>query len=128
MRRYEGADNHSVFIIDDDNAIRSYLTAILRTEGFKVVGEAGAIEKAEKQLALHPATVVLLDINLPAQDGLTALSKLRVTYPNACFIMISGEATAGNVQAAIAEGARGFVAKPFTITKVSQALARALKL
>ncbi len=42
--------------------------------------------------------------------------------------MISGDSTAEHVQTAITQGARGFVAKPFTIENVAQAIARALNL
>lgn len=124
----EGASQYTVFLIDDDEAIRAYLTVILRGEGFNVVGEAGSIDKAQKQLRSLKADVVFLDINLPDADGLTALASLKAAHPKTCFIMISGDSTAEHVQTAIAQGARGFVAKPFTIENVAQAIARALNL
>ncbi len=54
----EGASQHTVFLIDDDEAIRAYLSVILRGEGFNVVGEAGSIDKAQKQLRSLKADVV----------------------------------------------------------------------
>ena len=124
----KGADKHSVLIVDDDDMMRAYLRTMLRAVGFGVVGEVGDVARARKALAQRPVSVVLLDINLPGEDGLTALKTLRNEYPDTAFIMLSGDSTAGNVQAAIADGARGFVAKPFAAENVYRSISRALQL
>lgn len=123
-----GANKHSVLLVDDDSMIRSYLSLILRNEGFNIAGEVGDITKAKQQLKRSQASVVFLDINLPEENGLTALSDLRKEYPETCFIMISGESTAPNVSAALSDGAKGFITKPFTTESVIQAIGRALQL
>lgn len=124
----QGANKHSVLLVDDDSMIRSYLSLILRNEGFNISGEVGDIAKAKQQLNRSKATLVFLDINLPEENGLTALSELREAYPETCFIMISSESTAPNVSAALADGAKGFITKPFTTESVIQAVSRALQL
>lgn len=124
----DGAEKHSVLLIDDDGMIRSYLSLILRSEGFLIAGEVGDIVKAKQCLKKSSVSLVLLDINLPDEDGLTALKALRAAHPTICFIMISGDSTLPNVKAAIEEGAKGFVAKPFTVESVMQTVKRALDL
>lgn len=123
-----GADKYTVLLVDDDEAIRAYLALILREEGFDVIGEASSIDAAEQQLRVRPASLVFLDINLPGENGLHALSKLSACFVHTRFVMISGEATPDMRQAAMNEGALGFVAKPFTIEKVSHEVARVLQL
>ena len=124
----QGADKHSVLLVDDDNMIRNYLSLILRNEGFKIAGEVGDIAKAKQQLKRSKVTLVLLDINLLEDNGLTALPELRQEYPDICFMMISGDSTVSNVTTALKDGAKGFVTKPFTIDSVIQAVGRALQL
>lgn len=124
----QGADRHRVLIVDDDDMMRAYLSSMLRAAGFRVVGEAGDAARARRLLAQQPVTVVFLDINLPGENGLSALKTLRAGYPDVAFIMLSADATAANVQAAVAEGARGFVAKPFAAGNVYRSVARALGL
>jgi DNA-binding NtrC family response regulator len=113
-------------IVDDDDMIRSYLSIILRQEGYTIAGEVGDVQKARKVLGRMPVSVLFLDINLPGVDGLTAMKDLRTAYPDMQIIILSGESTAQNVKTAMAEGAQGFVTKPFTAEKVIQSMHKAL--
>jgi len=119
-------ETHSVLIVDDDDMIRSYLSIILRREGYSIAGEVGDVRKAQKVLSRMPVSVIFLDINLPGIDGLTALKDLRAAYPDTRVIMLSGDSTTQNVTTAIAEGAQAFVTKPFTAEKVIQSIHKAL--
>ncbi len=121
------AGHPTILIVDDDDMIRSYLSLILRQEDYTIMGEVGDISRAERVMSLKPVSLVFLDINLPGTDGLTALKTLRASYPKTRFIMISSESTSQNVKAAMAEGAKGFVTKPFNAEKVIQAARRALE-
>jgi CheY-like chemotaxis protein len=121
-----GAEKYSILIVDDDDMMRSYLRLILREAGFRIVGEVGDVAKAQKILKQQPVSAVFLDINLPGEDGLSALKGWRTAYPDTAIIMLSGESTLQNVQTAIAEGAKGFVSKPIAAGKVLQALHRAI--
>lgn len=116
----------AILIVDDDDMIRSYLSMILRQEGYVIAGEVGDVPRARKVLSQKPVSVVFLDINLPGQDGLSALKDIHAEYPTVHVIMISSDATSENVKSAIAQGAQGFVTKPFAADKVIQATQRAL--
>ena len=119
-------ETKSVLIVDDDDMIRSYLSIILRREGYSIAGEVGDVQKAQKVLSRGPVSVLFLDINLPGMDGLTALKDLRTSYPSMPIIILSGESTSQNVKTAIADGAHSFVTKPFTAEKVIQTIRQAL--
>jgi DNA-binding NarL/FixJ family response regulator len=72
--------------------------------------------------------MLLLDSNLPGEDGRTALTTLRHEFPDTAFIGLSGDSAAGKVQAAMAGGAPGFVAKPFAAENVCRSIGPALQL
>ena len=116
----------SVLIVDDDDMIRSYLSLILRQEGYSIAGEVGDVNKAQKVLGRMPVSLMFLDINLPGVDGLTALKEMRANYPHTQVIILSGESTMQNIKIAIAEGAQGFITKPFTANKIIESVRKAL--
>jgi two-component system chemotaxis response regulator CheY len=117
-----------VLVVDDDMLIREVLKAILRSEGFKVVGEARDGEAGIAQTdALRP-DVVCLDINMPGMSGLDALKVLREKFPQVRVVMITGEASTGTVRDAVSSGASGYIIKPFNAKRVSAVLRTAFKL
>jgi DNA-binding NarL/FixJ family response regulator len=80
-----------VLIVDDVASTRHFLRAVLESSSqFDVVGEAdngaSAIQSAD---ALHP-DVVLLDLCMPAPDGLTALDCVTRVAPGTCVVIMSG--------------------------------------
>jgi CheY-like chemotaxis protein len=64
--------------------------------------------------------IVFLDINLPDVTGHELLEKFIAIDPDAYIVMLSGNADRANITTAMARGAKGFVAKPFTIDKLLQ--------
>lgn len=115
-----------VLIIDDDTLMRALLRAILRDEGYVVVGEskdgASGIEACE---ALKP-DVVCLDVNMPGMSGLDTLRVLRERYPGVIVVMITADSTMGTVREAVSLGAAGYLIKPFTPKRVADALRSAI--
>lgn len=64
--------------------------------------------------------VIFLDIGLPDMNGLEILSDILAVDPEAYIVIISGNGSRENVLKAIAIGAKGFIAKPFTQDKIFQ--------
>ena len=65
-----------LLIVDDDEQIRSLLTRYLTREGFAVAGvEDGAA--MDEWLTHHPVDLVILDLMLPGEDGLSLVRRLR---------------------------------------------------
>lgn len=114
----------NILIVDDNDLMRSLLRGILRSEGYNVVGEARngatAIEMAER---IRP-DIVCLDVMMPTMNGLEALRQIKAAHPEMWVIMVSGNASPENVQEAIANGAAGFIVKPFNAAKVLATLRR----
>jgi len=116
-----------VLVVDDDMLIREVLKAILRSEGFKVVGEARDGEAGIAQTDSLRPDIVCLDISMPGMSGLDALKVLREKFPQVRVVMITGDATTGTVREAVSSGAAGYIIKPFNAKRVAAVLHAALK-
>jgi DNA-binding NarL/FixJ family response regulator len=78
-----------VLIVDDDPSVRQILRLILEVEDFEVVGEAGdGVEAVPQAVELRPDFVVL-DQQMPNQDGETTAGLLRSLVPGATIIACS---------------------------------------
>ena len=100
-----------VLIVDDDPAIRQMLSEYLGEHGYEVaVAASGVAMRAELERA-RPA-VVLLDIGLPGEDGLTLARFLRERY-EVGIIMVTGADEVVDRVAGLEVGADDYIAKPF---------------
>jgi two-component system, chemotaxis family, chemotaxis protein CheY len=116
----------TVVVADDDAITRGLLCAVLRNVGMQVLEEARDGAQALALLQKLRPQVLCLDIEMPGLSGLEALQKLRETDQDTIVLMISGATTAENVRAAVASGANGVIAKPFSASKLVAEMQRAL--
>ncbi len=99
-----------VLIADDRPQVRSALRLLLEQgSGVTVVGEAVDMEQALELTAGQRPDLVLLDWELPGQDGDAVLARLRAVRPGLVVIALSGRPEAR--RAALAAGADAFVSK-----------------
>ena len=104
-----------VLIVDDSATIRSLLTATLATEAdLKVVGASVNGRAAVDMLATAAPDIVLLDIEMPVLDGISALREIRRLEPKLPVIMFSSltERGAKATLDALLAGANDYAAKP----------------
>ncbi|MCG8548136.1 MAG: chemotaxis response regulator protein-glutamate methylesterase [Alphaproteobacteria bacterium] len=102
-------------VVDDSAVIRGMFTKMLEAEGdIEVVATAGDGSMALKAIERKPAEVILLDIEMPNMDGLTALPKLIEAKPDVMVIMASSltQRNAEITLRAMRMGAADCVAKP----------------
>jgi chemotaxis response regulator CheB len=97
-----------VLLVDDENIVRDGFATILRLQpDLEVVGEGHdgleALEMAEKT---RP-NVILLDLQMPRQDGLTTIPLLRERVPDAAILVLTSFAETDKVYSALRSGARG---------------------
>lgn len=100
-----------ILIVDDHPVVRTAIRAILESHSLQVCGEAEDGRKAvELVLSLKPE-IVLLDINMPGMDGLSASGEIRRVSPSTKIVFL----TVHEARSVIAESTRpfsdGFVAK-----------------
>ncbi len=113
-----------VLVVDDDPAIRDCLRMICEDEGHSVVVAATAAEALDAAAA-GPFTAVLLDVNLPDEDGFTVLESLRAMEAHAAtaVILLTGSLVDGWEERALALGATDFVTKPIRLEELARRLA-----
>jgi two-component system phosphate regulon response regulator OmpR len=100
-----------VLVVDDDPSVRKMLVEYLSAHGYEVSEAAsGAAMRAELERAV-PA-VVLLDIGLPGEDGLTLARYLRERH-SVGIIMVTGAGDVVDRVAGLEVGADDYIAKPF---------------
>ncbi|MGI9449692.1 MAG: response regulator transcription factor [Geminicoccaceae bacterium] len=106
------ADRPLIYIVDDDDAVRDSLEALLLAEGFDVVG-FGSAEAFLADCDLSIAGCCLLDVRMPGKDGLTLLDELRSSSATMPIIMITGHGDVPMAVKAMKLGAVDFIEKPF---------------
>ncbi|MGG8409094.1 response regulator [Streptomyces sp. 12297] len=101
-----------VVIADDEPLIRAGIRMILTSDpGIEVVAEAPNGREAVECARAHAPDVVLLDIQMPVMDGLTALGELRRAAPGVRALILTTFGEKDNVLRALAEGGAGFLLK-----------------
>jgi len=117
------ADQIRVLVVDDIPETRDHLTKLLGFESdIDVIGSAAsgreAIQMASK---LHP-DVVLMDINMPDMDGITATEQLSTSAPGTAVVMMSVQGEADYLRRSMLAGAREFLVKPFSSDELTASI------
>jgi pilus assembly protein CpaE len=117
------ADKIRVLIVDDISETRDHLTKLLGFEGdIEVVGAAASGAEALKLAAQLSPGVVLMDINMPDMDGITATERLSAEVPDAAVVMMSVQGEADYLRRSMLAGAREFLVKPFSSDELTASI------
>lgn len=101
-----------LLLVDDHKVVRLGLRALLEAEpDLDVVGEAATAAEAMQMTGHLQPDVVLMDIRLPDQSGITACRKIRAEWPEVQILMLTSFADEDLVIDAIEAGAAGYVLK-----------------
>jgi len=113
----------SVLLVDDHVLFRQALRHLLETEqDIRVVGEASDGSQVEQLVEEQRPDVVVMDISMPAIDGIVATQILREKYPNLGIIVLTMFAEDSQVIRAIRAGADGYLLKNIESGKVVDAI------
>ena len=107
---------HKVLIVDDEPGIRQSLTGVLQDEGYSAESVSSG-EECLEFLNQRKPEIVLLDVWLPAIDGLQTLERIQGLEDPPVVIMISGHGTIETAVRATKLGAFDFIEKPLSIDK-----------
>jgi len=115
----------TVLLCEDNEDIREMVTFILEAEGFRVLGESrgrSALERARQE----SVDLMLLDLRIPDMDGYEVLKALRSDLGEKAppVIVLSAKSAPEDREAALALGAKAFVAKPFSVDGLLLAVRR----
>jgi two-component system, cell cycle response regulator DivK len=116
-----------ILIVEDNEKNRKLIRDVLQIKGYQTLETETAEEGHNLAVEHHPA-LILMDIQLPGIDGITALKQLRAdpitkTVP---VIAITASAMSYNRQAMLAEGFDGYQSKPISVKDFLEEVRRVL--
>jgi CheY-like chemotaxis protein len=116
-----------VLIIEDNEKNRKLVRDVLQVKGHKTIESETAEEGLKLALEKSPA-LVLMDIQLPGMDGITALKQLRANPQTKSIpvIAITASAMTNNRQAMLAERFDGYQSKPISMKDFFREVERVL--
>jgi PAS domain S-box-containing protein len=117
-----------ILVVDDEAVVRDILAELLRADGHEVATAADGVGAVAALRARPDAfDLVVCDMMMPEMDGRSCFRELRAIAPGIRVLLASGYSADGAVQELLADGAAGFVQKPFRRIHLRQALAEAMR-
>jgi DNA-binding response OmpR family regulator len=101
-----------ILVVDDDPWVRKLVRGYLERAGFAVTATASG-EEALAEFTAHPPDLVVLDLMLPAMDGLEVARRIRSSSP-VPIIMLTARSTEEDRVVGLELGADDYVVKPFS--------------
>lgn len=116
----------TLMIVDDSATMRKIIMRTVRMSDleFSSTEEAGNGIEALEKLEANPVDIMLCDVNMPEMDGIELVKKVRElsSCSDTKIIMVSTESSQELIDSVIADGANGFISKPFTPEKFNEKL------
>lgn len=110
-----------ILVIDDEDAVRNVLGLSLSHLGYEVETVASGFEGIERvrraEVSYH---LVILDLLMPGLSGEETFNRLKELDPGLVVLIVSGFSSEHVVQRVLADGARDFIQKPFSIEVLSE--------
>ena len=113
-----------LLVVEDDSAVRTTLVTFLELEGYHVDAVASSREALER-LSRQSYPIIISDIYLDDRTGLDVLDEARRRDPSCAVILMTARGTIETVMAATRGGAFDYIAKPFELDQMLQAIKRA---
>jgi CheY-like chemotaxis protein len=121
------AAGRSVFVVEDDAALRTMLGRHLRSRGYRVL-EAGDAESAVRQLIEESAfDLVITDIHLPGLSGVELLGLIHARSPMRPVLVMTGDDQDQLARRSLAGGATGYLVKPFHLAELDANVEQSLQ-
>ena len=101
-----------VVLVDDHEVVRQGLKTLVDTQDdLEVVGEAGDVDNAIRQVGYHSPDVVVMDVRLPDGTGVEACREIRSRWPDVKVLMLTSYADEEALVSSIMAGASGYILK-----------------
>jgi two-component system, cell cycle response regulator DivK len=117
-----------ILIVEDNEKNRKLVRDVLQVKGYKTIESETAEEGLKLAIEKSPS-LILMDIQLPGMDGITALKQLRTNPETRTIpvIAITASAMTYNRVTMLAEGFDGFQSKPISVKDFLQEVRRVLE-
>jgi two-component system, NtrC family, response regulator AtoC len=116
-----------ILVVDDQEAIRLFLTSALAERGYQVCQAATGAEAVAVAATERP-DLVLLDLVLPDADGMDILARLREDQPHLCVVILTSYGQVDAAVRAMRLQAFDFVTKPVNFERLLEVIARGIAL
>jgi DNA-binding NtrC family response regulator len=116
----------SILVVDDEPRVLELCARMLSNAGY-VVTAAGDAKQARRYLDDERFDLVILDIHMPDEDGISLLKHVHRIDPKTPAMLITGFAAVGTVVDAIRLNVREYLCKPFTMKKLLRAVEASLQ-
>lgn len=114
-----------VLVVDDSGTMRSIVRKVLSASRYATeIGEAANGHEAINEVMNNAFDVVILDYHMPGLNGLDILRAIKKTQPQIGVVMMTTTVDGDLAKAALAEGAAGFLKKPFYPADIDDVLDR----
>ena len=110
-----------VAVCEDNDALRDILVSVLPRFGLRVFG-VGSSEALDRLLQERPVDIVVLDIGLPGEDGLSAAARLRRERPHLGIVMLTARALLDDRIRGMHQGADLYFVKPVDMAELAASL------
>ena len=110
-------EKKTILLIEDDNAFNTLLTHFLKRNNYEVL-QAFSAKQAFNLLEKQPISIILSDLRLPDQDGISILKELRSSDNQTAFVLMTAYADVQTAVEAMKIGAADYISKPFVPEEV----------
>lgn len=119
---------YKLLIVDDEPLIRRGIKSLVNLSdiGISEVFEAEDGEQAFEVAEAETPDIILMDINMPGTDGLTAAAQIRKLYPDAVIVILTGYSYFEYAQTAIRAGVDDYILKPVSKDDIEVVLKKAV--
>ena len=116
-----------ILVVEDNEMNKVLVREILTLHGYEVI-EAISGQEALEMISTHRPDIVLMDLNLPEMDGITAtkIIKSDEESKNIPVIALTASAMKGDEERVLKEGFDGYVPKPIEMKKLLDSVSRGL--
>ena len=104
--------SHFILVVEDDELMRTFLTQILREEGYRVQSAEDGKEALEK-IQNADFDLVITDLKMPKLSGIDLMREIQKEKPEIRWIIITAYGSISNAVEAVKAGAADYLTKPF---------------
>jgi CheY-like chemotaxis protein len=115
-----------VLLVDDNHELVDAAALRLRAAGYETLRAYDGQQCIASAVSHHP-DAILLDVQMPVKDGLTALAELQASEATRSIPIVMLSASIVDEQAALQTGARFFLKKPYESQNLLRALATVMR-
>lgn len=117
---------HKVLVVDDDKILQQSVKEALEYHHFQVdVADNG--KEAVNAVVKNNYDLVVMDVNMPEMDGITALGEIKKYDPSIIVLILTAYSNVGDAVKVVKEGAYNYLEKPIASDNLVALIKRALK-